>query len=163
MENDLTQNEQKLVAHAKEGVARYTTQRHARNGIGTLYGFLVTTEGHIYDGASFEPNIAHATTCAERHAIANLVMNEGYDSKIESMVVADPVPSIQEKGTPPCGTCRHLIWQFGTLDTSVIFMQYIQERDKKGNPVWTFPKMEQHVMKDLYPYPYEPNPHLWDL
>lgn len=162
MEGDLTQNEQKLVAHAKEGVAKYNTQRHARGGQDTLYGFLMTQEGHIYDGAAFEPNIAQATTCGERHAIANLVMNESYDSKIESIVVADPVPRIQEKGTPPCGTCRHLIWQFGSPDTSVIFMQYIQGRDEKEDLIWTFPKMEKHLIKDLYPYPYEPNSHLWD-
>lgn len=162
METDLTQNEQKLIKHAKESVAKYNTQRHAQGGIDTLYGFLITKEGSIYDGAAFEPNLAQATTCGERHALANLVMNEGYNSKIESIVVADPVPRIQEKGTPPCGTCRHLIWQFGTPDTSVIFLQYIQERDEKGNLTWTFPKMEKHLIKDLYPNPYEPNPRLWD-
>ncbi|MEO7219632.1 MAG: hypothetical protein ABIZ73_03315 [Gemmatimonadaceae bacterium] len=162
MKRDLTRNEQKLVAHAKEGVVKYNRQRHAHGGQDTLYGFLITQGGHFHDGAAFEPNIAQATTCGERHAIANMVMNESYDSKIESIVVADPVPRIQEKGTPPCGTCRHLIWQFGTPDTSVIFMQYIQGRDEKGNAIWTFPKLEKHLIKDLYPLPYEPNSQLWD-
>ncbi len=161
MDIRLTSAEQKLVEYAKAGVVKYNKQRHARGGIDTLYGLLITEEGSIYDGAAFEPNLVHATVCGERHAIANMVMNEGYGSKIESIVVADPVPSVQEKCTPPCGTCRHLIWQFGNPDTSVIFMQYIQERGEKDELNWTFLKMEKHLIKDLYPYPYEPNPNLW--
>lgn len=162
MDVQLTPMEQKLIEHAKAGIVKYNRQRHAKGGQDTLYGFLITEEGSIYDGAAFEPNIAHATTCGERHAIANMVMNEGYSSKIESIVVANPVPRVQEKGTTPCGTCRHLIWQFGKPDTTVIFMQYIQERDDKGELSWTFPKMEKHLIKDLYPYPYEPNPNFWN-
>lgn len=103
-----------------------------RRGIDTLYGFLVTAEGTFYDGAAYEPNLAHATICGERHAIANMVMNEGYGSKIASIVIADPMPSEQERGTPPCETCRHLIWQFGTPETSVILVQYIQHRGTDG-------------------------------
>lgn len=159
----LTPAEQKLAEYAKTRIAKYNTQRHRRNGLDTLYGFLITQDGSFYDGAAFEPNISHATICGERHAIANMVMNEGYNTKIESIVVADPVPSVQEKGTPPCGTCRQIIWQFGNPDTSFIFMQYIQEKNEKGERNWTFPKIEKHLMKDLYPYPYEPNPNLWNL
>jgi cytidine deaminase len=144
MDIELTKNEQKLVEHAKEAVVKYNKQRHEKGGIDTLYSFLLSESGNIYDGACFEPNISHATVCGERHAIANLVMNEAYNSKIVSIVVADPVPRVQEKSSPPCGTCRHLIWQFGKPDTSVILMQYIQEKDG-----WTFPKMEKLTMKDL--------------
>lgn len=161
MDIQLTPAEQKLVEYAKVSVVKYNKQRHARGGQDTLYGFLITKNGSLYDGASFEPNITQATTCGEKHAIANMVMNEGYGSKIESIVVADPVPRVQKKGTPPCGTCRHLIWQFGNPDTSVIFMQYIQEQDEREELSWTFPKMEKYLIKDLYPYPYEPNPNLW--
>lgn len=163
MDIKLTPAEQKLVEHAKVSVARYNKQRHARGGIDTLYGFLITKEGSIYDGAAFEPNIAHATVCGERHAIANMVMNEGYGSKIESIVIVDPAPKVQEKCTPPCGTCRQVIWQFSNPDTSVVLMQYIQERGEDGELSWTFPKIEKHLIKDLYSYPYEPNPDLWNL
>lgn len=85
------------------------------------------------------------------------MFKEAYNAKIKSIVIADPVPSVQEKSTPPCGTCRHLINQFGKPNTSVILIQYIQ-REKD----WIFPKIEKHYIKDLYPYPYEPDPHLWD-
>jgi len=157
----LTPTEQTLLNHAKEGVAKYSGQRHAKGGTDTLYSFLITTEGSIYDGAAYEPNLAHATVCGERHAMANMVMNEGYNSKIESIVIADPVPSEQATGTPPCGTCRHLIWQFGNPNSSVLFMQYIQQTYETEKPSWEFPKIEKHLIKDLYPFPYEPNPSLW--
>lgn len=157
MDIQLSPNEEKLIARAKEAVVQYNGQRHVRGGIDTLYASLISESGNVYDGASFEPNIPHAGICGERHAIANLVMNEAYNSKIESIVVADPVPSTQEKATTPCGTCRHLIWQFGRPDTSIILLQYV-----RGKNEWTFPKIEKFTIKDLYPYPYEPVEGLWD-
>lgn len=152
----LTSNENKLVEYAKEAIVRYNQRRHAKGGIDTLYAFLISENGTMYDGAAFEPNISHAVVCAERHAIANLAMNEAYQSKIESIVIADPVPRVQEKSTPPCGTCRHLIWQFGTPNTSVVLIQYILRKDD-----WVFPVIEKLVIKDLYPHPYEPIHGFW--
>lgn len=161
MDISLTQVEQKLVDHAKESVVKYNNSRHAKGGIDTLYGFLITEEGTFYDGASFEPNIVHATVCGERHAIANLVMNESYGTKIKSIVIADPVPRVQEKSRPPCGTCRNLIWEFGSPDTSVILIQYIQQQKDNGELSWTFPKLEKYSINDFYPYPFEQDPDLW--
>ena len=143
MDNEITADEIKLVEYAKEAVVKYNRIRHSNGGIDTLYGFLLSDRGNIYDGASFEPNIAHASVCAERCAISNMVLQESYRAKIKSIVVADPVPEVQAKSTPPCGTCRHLIWSHGTPDTTVILMQYIQ-----GKGGWTFP--------------YEPMEGLWD-
>ena len=85
-------------------------------------------------------------------------MKESYKARIKSIVVADPVPEVQEKSTPPCGTCRHLIWEFGTPETTVILLQYIQT--KNG---WIFPnKIEKYKITELYPHPYEPVKGLWD-
>lgn len=153
----LTSDEQKLVEHAKKAIIKYNKIRHKKDDIDTLYSFLLSETGKIHDGACFEPNIAQATICGERHAIANMALEESRNTKIKSIVVADPVPEVQEHSTPPCGTCRHLIWQFGTPKTSVICMQYIQQKDG-----WIFPKLEKHFIKDLYPYPYEPKEDLWD-
>ena len=153
----LTPNEQKLVNHAKKAIVKYNKLRKERGGIDTLYSFLMSDSGEIHDGACFESNIQQANVCGERHAITNMILQESYKAKIKSIVVADPVPEIQKRGTPPCGTCRHLIWEFGTPDTTVISIQYI-----KGENNWTFPKIEKHNIKDLYPYPYEPIEGLWD-
>jgi cytidine deaminase len=85
-------------------------------------------------------------------------MNESYTAKIRAITVADPVPKIQKKSTPSCGTCRYLIWTYGTSETAVILMQYIP--GKKG---WGFPKIEKYTIKELYPHPYAPaDRHAWD-
>lgn len=157
MKIDLSADEKKLIEHSKRSIVKYNKMRHGRGGIDTLYSFLLSKRGKLYDGSCMETNIGHANICAERHAIANLIMNESYGSEIKSIVIADPVPEKQEKSTPPCGTCRHLIWAYGNPKTSVILMQYVMT--KKG---WIFPKIEKHLIKDLYPYPYDPVEGLWE-
>lgn len=157
MDVQFTEEEKRLVEYSKEMIIKYNKIRHANGGIDTLYAFLLSEGGKIHDGGCFEPNISHASVCGERHAIANMVLQESYRAEIKAIVVADPVPEVQEHGTPPCGTCRHLIWSHGTPDTTVILMQYIQ-----GKNGWTFPKTEKFTINDFYPHPYEPIDGLWD-
>src|SRR3990167_10089028 len=109
MDINLTPEEKRLTEYAKEAIVKYNNMRHVNGGIDTLYAFVLSNNGKIHDGASYEPNIAHASVCGERCAIANMVLQESYKVKIKSIVIADPVPEVQEHGTPPCGTCRHLI------------------------------------------------------
>jgi cytidine deaminase len=157
MESKMTADEMKLVEYSKKAIVKYNKIRHANGGIDTLYAFLLSEAGKVYDGASFEPDIPHASICAERCAIANMVLQESYKATVKSIVVADPVPEVLEKSTPPCGTCRHLIWSHGTPNTTVILMQYIQ-----GKAGGTFPKIEKYSIRDFYPFPYEPIEGLWD-
>lgn len=154
---DVTSEEKSLVEYAKEAIVKYNTIRHAHGGRDTFYAFLLSDSGKIHEGACYEPHLAHATVCGERHAIANTILQETYTSRMKSIVVADPVPEVQEHGTPPRGTCRYLIWSQGTPETTVILMQYIQ-----GKAGWTFPKLEKYIIKDFYPLPYEPKEGLWD-
>jgi cytidine deaminase len=154
MDINLTSEEITLVEHAKEAVVKYNTMRHAKGDIDTLYGFVISDSGAIYVGACFEPQ---PTICGERHAIANMVLQESNKAKIKSVVVADPVPDKQEHGTPPCGTCRQIIWLQGRPETTVILLQYIQ-----GKEGYTFPQVEKYTMAELYPHPYEPIEGLWD-
>lgn len=153
---ELSSVEKQLVEHSKKAIAQYHLMRQRKGGVDTLYSFVLSDIGNIYDGSCFEANLVHATLCAERHAIANLVMNECYQSRIKAIVIADPVPKTQKHRTPPCGTCRHIIWAQGTPGTTVILMQYIQT---KGG--WIFPVVEKRSIRDFYPYPYEPNPSVW--
>lgn len=157
MDTHLADDEMRLVEHAKEAIVRYNTIRHANGGIDTLYAFVLSENGGIYEGASYEPNLAHASICAERCAIANMVLQESFAATIEAIVVADPVPDVQEMSTPPCGTCRHLIWFHGKPDTTVVLMQYVQT--KTG---WTFPRLQVFTAQDFYPLPYEPKEGKWD-
>ncbi len=151
---EFSPEEQKLIDHAKEAIVRYNTMRHNKGDLDTLYGFVLSESGNIYDGACYEPN---PTICGERHAIATMVLQESNKARIKSILVADPVPDAQEHGTPPCGTCRQIIWQQGTPETRVILLQYIQ-----GKEGYTFPKVEKYTIAELFPHPYEPKEGLWD-
>ncbi|HCI78144.1 MAG TPA: hypothetical protein DHW02_00465 [Ktedonobacter sp.] len=154
---ELTPEEQHLIEHAKEAIVKYNTIRHERGGIDTLYAFILSDSGTIHDGACYEPELAQATVCGERHAIANMILQESYKASITSIVVADPVPEVQEQSRPPCGTCRHLIWSHGTPETTVILMQYIQRKDG-----WIFPRLQKYTIKDFFPLPFKEKEGLWD-
>lgn len=153
MDVQLTEEEKKLVEYSKKAVVKYNEIRHANGGIDTLYSFLISESGEIHDGAVLEPSMI----CAERHAVANLTLQESYKVKIKSIVIAAPVPEIQSMGTPPCGACREAIWNHGTSETTVVLMQYIQ-----GKTRWTFPEIKKYVIGDFYPLPYERIEGLWD-
>ena len=154
---EISPEENRLIEYSQEMVVKYNMMRHQNGGQDTLYSFLLSDSGNFYDGASYVPNITQATVYGERCAMAAIVLHESYSAKIRHIVVADPVPDVQEQGTPPCGTCRHLIWFHGTPKTTVLLMQYIQ-----GKHSWTFPKIQKFAIQDLYPHPYEPNPTLWE-
>ncbi len=151
MKTKFTADEKKLINHAKKMVVKFNKMRDSKGGIDTLYSFLMADSGKIYDGACLESNIGSGTVCAERHAIANMVMTESYATKIKVILIADPVPKVQKDGTPPCGTCRQLIWEKGTPNTIILMMQYIRNGKK-----WTFPKIQKTTIKKLYPKPYIP-------
>ncbi|OIP98411.1 hypothetical protein AUK40_01585 [Candidatus Wirthbacteria bacterium CG2_30_54_11] len=157
MAHELTTDEQQLISYAEKAIIRFNTIRQNHGGIDTLYSFILSDSGKIYDGACFEPSIQQATICGERHAIANLILQESYSARIRSILVADPVPSVQNVSTTPCGTCRHIIHQFSTPEATVLCMQYMRQ-----GTTWVFPRIDTYLIKDLYPYPYTPNEHLWD-
>ena len=162
MQTSLTQEEQKLITYAKEVIVKHNTERHAKGEIDTLYSFVLSDSGKIFEGAAFEvDDLEHASICAERQAIANMVLAETYKAKIKSIVVADPVPELQKNGTTPCGTCRSVIWEFGTPDTTVLSIQYIQREKNSARPkiekhTWDFLSIEKHTIKELYPEAFEP-------
>jgi len=145
-----------LVEHAKTRVVEYNTLRLAVGGIDTLYAFIMSDSGHIYNGACLESNNPLGTVCGERHAIANMVLQESCAAKIKHLVVADPVPRVQLHGTTPCGTCREQISNYSLQGTTVLCMQYIQRSSG-----WEFPQIDKYPMAELFPYPYQPDPDLW--
>jgi len=148
-------DEKKLIEYAKKAVVKYNKLRKRKGGhqynIDTLYAFVMSDSGKIYDGACLESTISGGVICGERHAIANMVFKETYKAKVKIVLVADPVPKIQKNCSTPCGTCRHVINEFGNPDTTVICMQYVKRKKD-----WIFPKMEKYKIKELYPKPYVP-------
>lgn len=70
-------------------------------------GAAVRTEsGKVYTGCNVESASYGLTVCAERVAIWK-ALSEGERQFTELAVVADT-----ETLTPPCGTCRQIIWEF---------------------------------------------------
>lgn len=72
-----------------------------------LVGAAVRTkDGKIYTGCNVESASYGLTVCAERIAIWKAV-SEGEREFEHVSVVTDT-----EELTPPCGTCRQIIWEF---------------------------------------------------
>jgi len=80
-----------------------------------LVGAAVKTDaGKVYTGCNVESASYGLTVCAERVAIWK-ALSEGERQFIELAIVADT-----ESLTPPCGTCRQIIWEFAKNATIVL-------------------------------------------
>jgi len=80
-----------------------------------LVGAAVRTEdGKIYTGCNVESASYGLTVCGERVAIWK-ALSEGEREFAELAIVADT-----ETLTPPCGTCRQIIWEFCKKATIVL-------------------------------------------
>ncbi len=80
-----------------------------------LVGAAVKTEaGKVYIGCNVESASYGLTVCAERVAIWK-ALSEGERHFTELAIVADT-----ESLTPPCGTCRQIIWEFAKDATIVL-------------------------------------------
>ena len=67
---------------------------------------LRTKEGKVFTGCNVESASYGLTVCAERVAIWK-ALSEGEHDFTDLVIVADT-----EQLTPPCGTCRQIIWEF---------------------------------------------------
>lgn len=75
---------------------------------------LKTEDGKVYVGCNVESASYGLTVCAERVAIWK-ALSEGERKFTELAIVADT-----ETLTPPCGTCRQIIWEFAKNATIVL-------------------------------------------
>jgi cytidine deaminase len=67
---------------------------------------LRTKAGKVFTGCNVESASYGLTVCAERVAIWK-ALSEGERDFTDLVIVADT-----EQLTPPCGTCRQIIWEF---------------------------------------------------
>jgi cytidine deaminase len=65
-----------------------------------------TAAGKVYTGCNVESASYGLTVCGERVAIWK-ALSEGEREFTELAIIADT-----ESLTPPCGTCRQIIWEF---------------------------------------------------
>ena len=93
--------------------------KHARSlSVAPFSNFLVgaavrSASGKVYTGCNIESASYGLTVCAERIAIWKAV-SEGERQFTQLAIVADT-----ENLTPPCGTCRQIIWEFARNATIV--------------------------------------------
>ncbi len=73
-----------------------------------------TKAGKVFTGCNIESASYGLTVCAERVAIWK-ALSEGERDLTDLVVVADT-----ETLTPPCGTCRQIIWEFAKHATIVL-------------------------------------------
>jgi cytidine deaminase len=96
------------------------TAKAARlKSIAPFSNFLVgaavkTAEGKVYTGCNVESASYGLTVCAERVAIWK-ALSEGEREFTELAIVADTGTL-----TPPCGTCRQIIWEFAKNATIIL-------------------------------------------
>ncbi|MDQ1728098.1 MAG: cytidine deaminase [Pyrinomonadaceae bacterium] len=80
-----------------------------------MVGAAVKTEaGKVYIGGNIESASYGLTVCAERVAIWK-ALSEGERRFTELAIVADTGTL-----TPPCGTCRQIIWEFAKNATIIL-------------------------------------------
>src|ERR1044072_1125354 len=75
---------------------------------------LRSKTGRVFTGCNIESAIYGLTVCGERVAIWK-ALSEGERKFTELAIVADT-----ETLTPPCGTCRQIIWEFAKNATIIL-------------------------------------------
>jgi cytidine deaminase len=88
-----------------------TATKARQRSVAPFSNFLVgaalrTEEGKVFTGCNVESASYGLTVCAERVAIWK-ALSEGERDFTDLIIVADT-----ETLTPPCGTCRQIIWEF---------------------------------------------------
>jgi len=103
--------------------------RQARlQSVAPFSNFLVgaavrTANGKVYTGCNVESASYGLTVCAERVAIWK-ALSEGERKFTQLAVVADT-----DTLTPPCGTCRQIIWEFAR-DATIVFANLKGQREE---------------------------------
>jgi cytidine deaminase len=120
-----------LIAAAR----RAREHAHARFSNFKVGAALETADGTIITGCNIENATYGLTMCAERVAMFK-ALSEGHRQFTRVAVVADT-----EEPTPPCGSCRQILWEFGG-DLEVILANTKEETAR-----WQ--------MKDLLPLPFD--------
>jgi cytidine deaminase len=96
---------------------------------------LKDISGGIHTGCNIENATYGLTMCAERVAIFK-AMSEGARRFVRIAVAADT-----DVLTPPCGSCRQLLWEFcGDIEVLLVNLQG---------------KTESMRMKELFPRPFD--------
>jgi cytidine deaminase len=96
---------------------------------------LETDDGEIISGCNIENATLGLTMCAERVALFKAI------SMGKTRFVRCAIATAAEKPTPPCGSCRQLLWEFAG-DVEILLT-----RDRQ--------LLEAHRLQDLFPLAFD--------
>ena len=96
---------------------------------------LETDTGEIITGCNIENATYGLTMCAERVAMYK-ALSEGHRVFTRIAIVADT-----EAPTPPCGSCRQILWEFGG-NLEILLANLTEEKGR-------------HLLKNLLPLPFD--------
>lgn len=99
-------NEEKSLEELIELAIKAREKSHAPFSNFKVGAVVETIDGELFTGCNIESASYGLTVCAERVAIWKAI-SEGKKSFKQVVVVADT-----HELTPPCGTCRQIIWEF---------------------------------------------------
>ena len=84
---------------------------------------LLTADGQVITGCNVENATYGLTMCAERVALYK-ALSDGKDVFTRIVVVADT-----DDPTPPCGSCRQLLWEYcGDIDVILANLSEVKRR-----------------------------------
>jgi cytidine deaminase len=84
---------------------------------------LETDKGDVVTGCNIENATYGLTMCAERVALYK-ALSDGHDVFLRIAVVADT-----EEPTPPCGSCRQLLWEYcGDIEVVIANLSEVKRR-----------------------------------
>jgi cytidine deaminase len=81
---------------------------------GFAVGAAIGAEGRTFTGVNVENASYPVSQCAERNAIAAMVMAGARDPDAVAIVTGADAP------TPPCGACRQALVEFGRPEMAVV-------------------------------------------
>jgi cytidine deaminase len=95
---------QELIAVAKK-VRGSAYAPHSGFSVGAA---ILGSDNRVYSGCNVENDSYGLSICAERNAVASMVAN-GCRTAIQIAIAT-------EKGAPPCGACRQVLFQFAPTE-----------------------------------------------
>jgi len=106
---NLTKEDKNLINIAKEvSIKNYVNNKDISCDVASA---LITDKNNVYQGINIESKMSAPTSiCGETGAIASMVANGERKIKAIVAVSADKEETVI---LPPCGSCRHIISQFG--------------------------------------------------
>jgi cytidine deaminase len=102
--HDLPETTIKELAAKAEAVSKHAYCPYSKFRVGAA---VLTDSGAVFTGCNVENASYGLTICAERNAVFHMVAQD--HQRIIALVIYTPTP----KPSPPCGSCRQVIREFG--------------------------------------------------